>query len=311
MYFHRAVLLALAALVFAGCTSIKRSVALGQMAEFFEKVEPRPILATPDSVGLAYEKVAFSSSDGVGLSAWFMPAKNSEKIVIFNHFMMGNKSGAPPHPDWGNVPVDFLPQYKHLVDAGYSVFSYDLRNHGESTVVDGGKLGLGIIEARDVVGAIRHVRKTWPDRQVYILSQCYGTVATMHAMQQFPDDFKPVRAMISVQPLTPKGFVTGVTRKYEIAHEDNVADFGKKLEKISGFGPEETDAPSHAVRVPTLMVQVRADWRTTVADIERVFAAIPVKDKKMFWIETETKRLEGYNYFSKDPSQMLAWLNSH
>jgi hypothetical protein len=59
------------------------------------------------------------------------------------------------------------------------------------------------------------------------------------------------------------------------------------------------------------MVQVRADWRTTVADIERVFAAIPVKDKKMFWIETETKRLEGYNYFSKDPSQMLAWLNSH
>ncbi len=89
------------------------------MASFFTKVDRNPVTRTPSEVGLSYEEVSFKSSDGVELSGWYIPSnKNNNKLIIFNHFMLGNKAGAVPHKDWGNVSVDFMPIYKTLTDAG-------------------------------------------------------------------------------------------------------------------------------------------------------------------------------------------------
>ena len=79
-----------------------------------------------------------------------------------------------------------MPLYKHLVDAGYSVFTYDLRNHGGSAVVEGGKLGLTNTEYQDVIGAVRYVKDHYPEKKHYLYSQCYGTVSTMRAMEESP-----------------------------------------------------------------------------------------------------------------------------
>lgn len=35
------------------------------------------------------------------------------------------------------------------------------------------------------------------------------------------------------------------------------------------------------------------------------------KDKRLFWIESTTRRFDGYNCFSEHPELMLEWLNSH
>jgi alpha-beta hydrolase superfamily lysophospholipase len=42
-------------------------------------------------------------------------------------------------------------QYKHLTDAGYSVLTYDIRNHGNSSAANNGICGIGRWEWRDCV----------------------------------------------------------------------------------------------------------------------------------------------------------------
>ena len=88
--------------------NVTRHIALRRMANFFEKVERNPVIRTPKETGLDYEDVSFKSLDGVNLKGWYIPSENSDKLVIFNHFMLGNKAGAKPHEDWGNITVDFM-----------------------------------------------------------------------------------------------------------------------------------------------------------------------------------------------------------
>lgn len=98
--------------------------AMQGMAEFFAKSYRTPILRRPDEYGLEYEDVFFPSMDGVALEGWFIPA-DSDKLVICNHFMPGNRYGYPGHlepwQNFGGFEVNFLPQYKALHDAGYNL----------------------------------------------------------------------------------------------------------------------------------------------------------------------------------------------
>jgi uncharacterized protein len=82
-----------------------------------------PVLRRPGEVGLDFEEVTFPSMDGVALEGWFVPAK-SDKLIIHNHFLPGNRYGYPGHlPEFGGLggfEVNFLPEYKALHDAGYN-----------------------------------------------------------------------------------------------------------------------------------------------------------------------------------------------
>lgn len=291
--------------------NLRRRFILRQMANFFEKVERNPVTRTPSDVGLAFDDVELTSPDGVELRAWYIPAEQSDKTVIFNHFMLGNRAGAVPHKDWGNVAVDFMPLYQHLVGAGYSVFTYDLRNHGESAVYQDGKLGLTNTEYHDVIGAVRYVKDHYPNKKNYLYSQCYGTVSTMRAMKESPGDFEDIEAYVSLQPLTPDGFVGGVTKHLGIADDENLEVFNQQLQKKTGYSVSDASSPAEAVTMPTLMVQVHDDWRTTPSSIEDIYARLATDDKRLLWIEDEDERLEGYNYFVKNPAELIAWLDSH
>ena len=119
-----------------------------------------PVTRTPAEAGLAFEDVAFKSSDDVDLKGWFIPAAaggGPAPTVLFVHGWlwnrMGNVSGRVPFTD---RDVDFLPPTKALHDAGFNVLLFDLSNHGES----GRRLPLtfGPFEARDFVGAVRYLR---------------------------------------------------------------------------------------------------------------------------------------------------------
>jgi hypothetical protein len=118
-----------------------------------------PVLRRPDEVGLEYEDVTFPSLDGVPLEGWFIPA-DSDKLIIHNHFLPGNRYGYPGHlPEFGGLggfEVNFLPEYKALRDAGYNALAYDIRNHGMSGQGNGGIAGIGLTEYRDVIGSLRY-----------------------------------------------------------------------------------------------------------------------------------------------------------
>ena len=291
--------------------TVTRHIALRRMASFFEKVERNPVTRTPEEVGLDYENVSWESLDGVNLKGWYIPSENSDSLVIFNHFMLGNKAGAKPHEDWGNVTVDFMPIYRHLVDAGYSVFTYDLRNHGESDVYDNGRLGLTNTEYQDVVASVRYAKERFAAKKLYLYSQCYGTVSTIRAIDKHPEEFEDFEAFVNIQPLTPEGFVTGVTKKFNMSHEDNLQIFGNQLKKKTRYGLDDCKVPTEAVKIPTLTVQVHDDWRTTPESIEEIYANLGTNDKKLLWIENEDERLEGYNYFARNPKELIEWYDTH
>src|SRR5215208_4773981 len=96
--------------------------------------------ATPASVGFGYREVEFLSTDGIRLSAWWVPVEGSSLAAVLV-------------PGWGGYKFDehllqTLPVYH---DAGYSVLLLDLRAQGES---DGTRRTLGYREVRDVRGAL-------------------------------------------------------------------------------------------------------------------------------------------------------------
>lgn len=105
----------------------------------------RPPEATPASVGLGYEEVELRSTDGIRLSAWWVPAEGSSRAALLV-------------PGWGGSKSDehvlrTAPVYNR---AGYGVLTFDPRAQGGS---DGGRRTLGYREVRDVLGALAWLRK--------------------------------------------------------------------------------------------------------------------------------------------------------
>jgi len=107
-------------------------------------------LATPASVGLAYEEIELRSTDGVRLSAWWVPAEGSSLAAVLVPGWVGYK--------FDEHLLQTIPVYHH---AGYGVLMLDLRAQGES---GGSRRTLGYREVRDVRGALG-----WLQRQDYAL----------------------------------------------------------------------------------------------------------------------------------------------
>lgn len=94
-------------------------------------------------------------------------------------------------------------------------------------------------------------------------------------------------------------------------HADNVDVFDRALKRRTGYSIADGGSPAEAVTMPTLLAQVHDDWRTTTDSIEDVFDRLATDDKELLWIEDETERLEGYNYFARNPEKLIDFLDSH
>jgi hypothetical protein len=79
----------------------------------------RAIQYTPGGLGLDFEDVTFKSKDGLQLSGWYVPAKNSDFTVLFCH---GNGGNIMYNLDGVNL----------FYDMGLSCFIFDYRGYGSS-----------------------------------------------------------------------------------------------------------------------------------------------------------------------------------
>lgn len=291
---------------------------MNPLVEFFNKGLRSPVFRRPDEVGLAYEDVFFPSQDGVPLEGWFIPAK-SNKIIICNHFMPGNRYGYAGHlegfQNFGGFEVNFLPQYKALHDAGYNILAYDLRNHGLSGQGNGGNVTIGLREYRDVIGSLQYVnsRADTKDMVKGLLSVCLGCDATIVAMDKNPEYFKDIKAMVALQPISLKYFIEKAAENQNLKVEEATKYFAESLRNVNGFILEELSPTPYAksVTVPTKVLQVRNDYRTNVADVQEIYDTLLSKQKELYWIEGTDERFEGYNFLSRNPQHMIEWFEKY
>jgi uncharacterized protein len=284
--------------------------------DLFTRSARTPVLRTPDEYGMAYEDVYFPAQDGVTLEGWFIPGK-SDRLIIMNHPMPANRYGYPGHlepwKNFGGFEVNFLPEYKILHEAGYNILTYDMRNHGRSGMGSGGLVGHGLFEYRDVIGSLRYA-KSRPDTKnmkVALYSRCLGANSTIVAMKKHPEEFRHIRAMIALQPVTPKVFLERAMEMNGI--ENGIELFADAYYQRSGLHLNDVWPMEYAkaVTVPTLVAQVRNDFMTKPSNVQEIYDTISAKDKKLFWIEGTALRFEGYNYFGKHPQLVLDWFDSH
>ena len=117
------------------------------MGHVFTKPTPVPVEGSPADLDLEYEDVSFPSRiDQLTLRGWFLPAEDSDDVIIMLH-------GNDYHR--ADPTIHMLDIAAALVDNDYNVLTFDLRGHGES---EGTKISRGYYEKRDLLGAIDYLK---------------------------------------------------------------------------------------------------------------------------------------------------------
>lgn len=287
------------------------------IAQNLTKIQSRtPILETPSDYDMEFEEVFFPSMDGIPLEGWLIPA-DSNKLIICNHPMTFNRYGFPGHLEpwkqFSDVEVNFLKVYEALHQAGYNVLTYDLRNHGRSGSANDQVCGVGLLEYRDVVGAMQYVQGHDKLKQmdVGLFNPCAGGDAAMVAMTKHPEYFEEVKAFVCPQPASMHIMSKVTLDSMGLGEYMDVLD--EEQVKLGGFKSSDMSPHHYAqhVKVPTFIIQVRNDVWTIPDDVQTTFDLIPGDDKKLFWVEGTTKRFDGYNYFGEKPEQMIEWFDRY
>jgi pimeloyl-ACP methyl ester carboxylesterase len=236
----------------------------------------------PADFGLHSETVSFQSMDGIPLKAWWLPASGASRgAIIIAHGI-------------DHTRQVMLPRAAFLVPAGYDTVLNDLRGHGES----GGSLSSpGLLEARDVLGALRFIRSRGYTKPVTLLGVSYGAVACLIAAAESSD----ITAVISdgVFP-TGKGVSDDISRHFLRDPKTNF--WVRSLFWVSSFpgvasatalmyyartgiylGPELLSVIPWAsrIRVPVLLISGERDWIVPTSTARQILSTIPDARKEL------------------------------
>ena len=154
---------------------------------------------TPTTLlGVDYEAVRFSATDGVGIAGWWIPAvplTDTDDASSAGNF--GTRT-VIICPGFGADKATALRYAGDLIANGYNVLAIDLRAHGES---DGQLTTFGDLERDDVLGAIRWLRSSHPDqsRKIFGLGESLGAAALISAAAD-PLDGQYLEAIAAYSP---------------------------------------------------------------------------------------------------------------
>ena len=276
-----------------------------------------PVFETPDKYGLEYEDVSFKTKDGVTLSGWIVKG-NTDKVVIQSHFgVQCSRSGFTIEGKgmmekmlW-NKDIHFLNQAKYLVDAGYSVLMYDLRNHGDSGSGEEEWITWGLNERNDVVAAVEFIssHEEYKDANIGLLSICMGAASTTFAygMEDDLQSNPKIKSMIAVQPLTYDYFIQNLGLPKFMTNAGSKYSKNKRNVDLTGdsFLPFAKD-----VKVPTMVIQNKNDNMTDLEMVEQYYDSLEV-EKKYLSLDLEKKRAAAYDWLGKNPDEILEWFGKY
>ncbi|NHK31170.1 MAG: alpha/beta hydrolase [Asgard group archaeon] len=273
-----------------------------------------PVFGNPKEFGMDYEDVTFKASDGVTLSGWLVNGK-ADKVVIFSHFgIQSSRSGYTPKEKGllkpYNKKIEYLKTVKHLVNEGYTVLMYDLRNHGNSEKGTIPWIASGVEEYKDILAAVNFIssHKDYKDSNIGLLSYCMSAVSTTNAygIKNGLQTFKNIKALIANQPILLSNFIKGYGFSEKMAQKANVYNM-----KRGGADLSKSCLPQvKEITVPTLLVQAEGDPWANLDWIKEFYDELQI-EKEMYWIKGTKKRLESYDWFSHTPDPMLNFFKKY
>lgn len=129
------------------------------------------VSVTPSAPDI-YDAVSFES-EGLSLEGWWFPAESPRATLLFVH-----GAGSSRYSPFFNT----MGFYENLQANGISVFTFDQRNHGNSSFTDG-YLRMGATEHRDVKAAGDWLRKYRPsDAPLIICGLSMGGASAIYAI---------------------------------------------------------------------------------------------------------------------------------
>jgi len=161
----------------------------------------------------AFETVAFEATDGTPLEGWWIPATRNARTDGRGTVKWGSDTVLLCHGFGADKGRDLF-LAADLVANGYNVFALDFRAHGHS----GGQFtGMGGIESRDVLGAVRYIRRTHGGQcnRILGLGEGLGAVALINAAADPGPEGQAIAAIAAYNPYDNLG---GVLRTVAAEH---------------------------------------------------------------------------------------------
>jgi alpha/beta superfamily hydrolase len=145
------------------------------LADAMTRSKRHRVQGTPADLGLRYEEVQFLTADRLTLRGWFLESPGARATVVLVHDLEATR--ADPAHGLLNLTRDY-------VRRGISVFTFDLRGHGESA---GRRDSFGANERLDVLAAVAFVRRRSGAQPVLVHGFGFGGALAIAAAARNPD----------------------------------------------------------------------------------------------------------------------------
>ncbi|MBE2201887.1 MAG: alpha/beta fold hydrolase [Anaerolinea sp.] len=273
--------------------------------------------ATPADLGLAYEDIQFPAQDGVRLSGWFVPGADNQRrkgaTIVLVHGWPWNRLGKaaedPISTFTGATPVDLLRLLYALHQDGFHVFTFDLRNHGESAAAP--PLTFGELEANDLLGALAYLdgRSDVASDRIGVIGFSMGANTILYALPQT----RLIQAAIAVQPTTPEMFAARFAHYLLGPLGAPVVRLTEAFYQVAGgmrfHAYQPTFAAAGAGATPILYIQGKGDEWGSMEDVAHMAAATPQAHGPLF-VEA-LHRFGGYQYLVENPKIATSFFEQH
>lgn len=264
--------------------------------------------ATPADLGMPYEEVQFPARDGLRLSGWFIPAKESEEnqaksTLVMVHGWPWNRLGTSAETILTDLPGSSPLQLIHLAHAlhgaGYQLLMFDLRNHGESAPAM--PVTFGLHEANDLLGALDYLagRQEVDRQRIGAVGFSMGANTILYALPR--TDL--IKAAVLIQPTSASVFSNRYATSFLGPFGRLIVFFAELVYQVAGglrlsaFDPVFTAAG--AGDTPVLYVQGKGDPWGSVDNVVQMAAATPNASKPI--LVESVGRFGGYQYVIDNP----------
>jgi pimeloyl-ACP methyl ester carboxylesterase len=226
--------------------------------------------STPADLGVAFEALQLTTSDGLKLAAWVVdpPVEPRAAVLVF-HAKDGCRSPA---------------RLALLAELGLAGLSLDHRAHGES---DGLRTGFGWYERHDVAAAVAEARRRWGDLPLIGWGTSQGAAALVFAIDPEDGVLAPDTFAALVLESLYVDLETAFAQRVELSVGSWALPFAGSMATLAswraGLGGLELSPRAALVRLAAgglsphrlLLASGADDQHATPAELAQLAAAVP------------------------------------